>query len=58
MCEDIQEDVEDGQLQFFYILAFVLQGDEASETFHSAASPQTQIIKLRASHEITFEDHR
>ncbi|XP_069376913.1 serine/threonine-protein kinase 11-interacting protein isoform X2 [Paralichthys olivaceus] len=25
VCEDIQEDVEDGQLQFFYILAFVLQ---------------------------------
>lgn len=27
MCEDIQADVEDGQLQFFYILAFVFQGD-------------------------------
>lgn len=27
VCEDIQADVEDGQLQFFYILAFVLQGD-------------------------------
>lgn len=27
MCEDIQADVEDGQLQFFYVLAFVLQGD-------------------------------
>lgn len=27
MCEDIQADVEDGQLQFFYILAFVLRGD-------------------------------
>ncbi|XP_029302086.1 LOW QUALITY PROTEIN: serine/threonine-protein kinase 11-interacting protein [Cottoperca gobio] len=25
VCEDIQADVEDGQLQFFYILAFVLQ---------------------------------
>lgn len=30
MCEDIQADVEDGQLQFFYILAFVLQGDTKS----------------------------
>lgn len=27
VCEDIQADVEDGQLQFFYILAFVLQDD-------------------------------
>lgn len=27
VCEDIQADVEDGQLQFFYLLAFVLQGD-------------------------------
>lgn len=27
VCEDIQADVEDGQLQFFYVLAFVLQGD-------------------------------
>ncbi|XP_028322821.1 serine/threonine-protein kinase 11-interacting protein isoform X1 [Gouania willdenowi] len=27
VCDDIQEDVEDGQLQFFYILAFVLQED-------------------------------
>lgn len=27
MCEDIQADVEDRQLQFFYILAFVLQED-------------------------------
>lgn len=27
VCEDIQADVEDGQLQFFYILAFVLQGE-------------------------------
>ncbi|XP_010783732.1 serine/threonine-protein kinase 11-interacting protein [Notothenia coriiceps] len=27
VCEDIQADMEDGQLQFFYILAFVLQGD-------------------------------
>ncbi|XP_062417579.1 serine/threonine-protein kinase 11-interacting protein-like [Pungitius pungitius] len=27
VCEDIQADVEEGQLQFFYILAFVLQGD-------------------------------
>ncbi|XP_073318442.1 serine/threonine-protein kinase 11-interacting protein isoform X2 [Pagrus major] len=27
VCEDIQADVEDGQLQFFYILAFVLQED-------------------------------
>lgn len=25
VCEDIQDDVEEGQLQFFYILAFVLQ---------------------------------
>ncbi|XP_054480058.1 serine/threonine-protein kinase 11-interacting protein isoform X3 [Anoplopoma fimbria] len=25
VCDDIQADVEDGQLQFFYILAFVLQ---------------------------------
>lgn len=30
MCEDIQADVEDGQLQFFYILAFVLQGDKST----------------------------
>lgn len=29
VCEDIQADVEDGQLQFFYILAFVLQGDKS-----------------------------
>eukprot|EP00064_Thunnus_orientalis_P008383 superscaffoldBa00000993_g8406 len=27
VCEDIQADVEDGQLQFFYILAFVLRDD-------------------------------
>lgn len=27
MHEDIQTDVEDGQPQFFYLLAFVLQGD-------------------------------
>ncbi|KAM3585336.1 uncharacterized protein V6R79_014870 [Siganus canaliculatus] len=27
VCDDIQADVEDGQLQFFYILAFVLQDD-------------------------------
>ncbi|KAG8004487.1 Serine/threonine-protein kinase 11-interacting protein [Nibea albiflora] len=27
VCEDIQADMEDGQLQFFYILAFVLQED-------------------------------
>ncbi|XP_013876160.1 serine/threonine-protein kinase 11-interacting protein isoform X2 [Austrofundulus limnaeus] len=27
VCEDIQADVEDGQLQFFYLLAFVLQED-------------------------------
>lgn len=27
VCEDIQADVEDGHLQFFYLLAFVLQGD-------------------------------
>ncbi|XP_028987169.1 serine/threonine-protein kinase 11-interacting protein isoform X2 [Betta splendens] len=27
VCEDIQADVEDGQLQFFYILAFVLKDD-------------------------------
>ncbi|XP_020497825.2 serine/threonine-protein kinase 11-interacting protein isoform X1 [Labrus bergylta] len=27
VCEDIQADVEDGQLQFFYMLAFVLQDD-------------------------------
>lgn len=31
MCEDIQADVEDGQLQFFYILAFVLQGDHSAK---------------------------
>ncbi|XP_017282417.1 serine/threonine-protein kinase 11-interacting protein isoform X3 [Kryptolebias marmoratus] len=27
VCEDIQADVEDGQLQFFYLLAFVLRED-------------------------------
>ncbi|XP_035808042.1 serine/threonine-protein kinase 11-interacting protein isoform X2 [Amphiprion ocellaris] len=27
VCEDIQADMEDGQLQFFYILAFILQED-------------------------------
>ncbi|XP_034034142.1 serine/threonine-protein kinase 11-interacting protein [Thalassophryne amazonica] len=27
VCEDIQADVEEGQLQFFYLLAFVLQED-------------------------------
>ncbi|KAG7503586.1 hypothetical protein JOB18_041325 [Solea senegalensis] len=27
VCDDIQADVEDGQLQFFYILAFILQED-------------------------------
>ncbi|KAM6893733.1 serine/threonine-protein kinase 11-interacting protein [Xenentodon cancila] len=27
VCEDIQADVEDGQLQFFYVLAFLLQED-------------------------------
>ncbi|XP_075904648.1 serine/threonine-protein kinase 11-interacting protein isoform X2 [Nelusetta ayraudi] len=27
VCADIQADVEDGQLQYFYLLAFVLQGD-------------------------------
>lgn len=31
MCEDIQADVEEGQLQFFYILAFVLQGDKSAD---------------------------
>lgn len=30
VCEDIQADVEDGQLQFFYVLAFVLQGDTST----------------------------
>lgn len=35
VCEDIQADVEDGQLQFFYILAFVLQGDMCT---HSVTS--------------------
>ncbi|KAJ0009436.1 hypothetical protein NQD34_001138 [Periophthalmus magnuspinnatus] len=30
VCEDIQDDVEEGQLQFFYILAFVLQGNTTS----------------------------
>lgn len=33
MCTDIQADVEDGQLQYFYVLAFVLQGDEEAQTF-------------------------
>lgn len=32
VCEDIQADMEDGQLQFFYILAFVLQGDASSHS--------------------------
>lgn len=32
VCEDIQADVEDGQLQFFYILAFVLQGDTCTHS--------------------------
>ncbi|XP_015229446.1 PREDICTED: serine/threonine-protein kinase 11-interacting protein [Cyprinodon variegatus] len=27
VCEDIQADVEDGQLQFFYVLAFVLRDE-------------------------------
>lgn len=27
MSADIQADVEDGQLQYFYLLAFVLQGN-------------------------------
>lgn len=39
MCEDIQADVEDGQLQFFYMLAFVLQGDKTEST-----SPNVQIL--------------
>lgn len=36
VCEDIQADVEDGQLQFFYILAFVRRGD-----FSPLLPPQT-----------------
>lgn len=39
VCEDIQEDVEDGQLQFFYILAFVLQGDMSAFSLTSSFSP-------------------
>lgn len=33
VCADIQADVEDGQLQYFYLLAFVLQGNIAAQTF-------------------------
>lgn len=33
VCADIQADVEDGQLQYFYLLAFVLQGNTAAQTF-------------------------
>lgn len=30
VCEDMQTDVEDGQLQFFYLLAYLHQGDRVS----------------------------
>lgn len=44
MCEDIQADVEDGQLQIFYILAFILQGDVFARPGRFA-----QLISVRVS---------
>lgn len=46
MCEDIQADVEDGQLQFFYILAFVLQGDISSHFVNFITQPHLRFWDL------------
>ncbi|XP_012714356.2 serine/threonine-protein kinase 11-interacting protein isoform X1 [Fundulus heteroclitus] len=49
VCEDIQADVEDGQLQFFYILAFVLREE--------IWSPQT-VLATRETLYLLEEDHQ
>uniref|UniRef100_A0A674NEH1 Serine/threonine-protein kinase 11-interacting protein n=1 Tax=Takifugu rubripes TaxID=31033 RepID=A0A674NEH1_TAKRU len=49
VCEDIQADVEDGQLQFFYILAFILQGDVSSSL---------TILATRETLYLLQEDHQ
>ncbi|XP_055084366.1 serine/threonine-protein kinase 11-interacting protein [Periophthalmus magnuspinnatus] len=49
VCEDIQDDVEEGQLQFFYILAFVLQ-----EEFWT---PLT-VLATRETLHLLREDHQ
>ncbi|XP_072303487.1 serine/threonine-protein kinase 11-interacting protein [Eucyclogobius newberryi] len=49
VCEDIQDDMEEGQLQFFYILAFVLQ-----EEFWT---PLT-VLATRETLHLLREDHQ
>lgn len=51
MCEDIQADVEDGQLQFFYILAFVLQGDVSARpgSFDTSDLPRSLLFAAEYS---------
>ncbi|XP_047210933.1 serine/threonine-protein kinase 11-interacting protein isoform X2 [Girardinichthys multiradiatus] len=49
VCEDIQADVEDGQLQFFYVLAFVLQEE--------MWLPQT-VLATRETLYLLEEDHQ
>lgn len=49
VCDDIQADVEDGQLQFFYILAFVLHED--------AWTPLT-VLATRETLYLLREDHQ
>uniref|UniRef100_A0A3Q1K221 Serine/threonine-protein kinase 11-interacting protein n=1 Tax=Anabas testudineus TaxID=64144 RepID=A0A3Q1K221_ANATE len=53
VCEDIQADVEDGQLQFFYILAFVLQGDMSAFSLTSSLMLATRetLYLLREDHQ-------
>ncbi|XP_047432374.1 serine/threonine-protein kinase 11-interacting protein isoform X2 [Mugil cephalus] len=49
VCEDIQADVEDGQLQFFYILAFVLQED--AWTSLTVLATRETLYLLREDHQ-------
>ncbi|XP_019712153.1 serine/threonine-protein kinase 11-interacting protein isoform X2 [Hippocampus comes] len=49
VCEDIQTDVEDGQLQFFYILAFLLQ--------ENTWAPMT-VLATRETLYLLSEDHQ
>uniref|UniRef100_UPI003AB0FC4F serine/threonine-protein kinase 11-interacting protein n=1 Tax=Centroberyx gerrardi TaxID=166262 RepID=UPI003AB0FC4F len=49
VCEDMQTDVEDGQLQFFYVLAFLLQED--------SWTPLT-VLATRETLYLLSEDHQ
>ncbi|XP_030012122.1 serine/threonine-protein kinase 11-interacting protein isoform X2 [Sphaeramia orbicularis] len=49
VCEDIQADMEDGQLQFFYILAFVLQ--EGFWTPLTVLATRETLYLLREDHQ-------